>query len=308
MTSFEDAADRSPVHLHLLGVAQLLAGQPFLAGRTLMSALAKDPSLRAAHVDLAAALVHTERLGLALTCLINVIDRTTVRAVPSLAAVQGADAFPYPHDSPQAVRSYSRLCDVNALIKRRSDEFRFLTLRTADDAQARSHSPVLRAREVLRHTTALIALGELTDALLPFDQAAELLMPGQIGHQQFGSLIERLDGAELEQLARIGVAAGPRSTRDELLKRLQRRAPQSRVLAERHQPTMLERRFQEQEAHIEARVLAMELAGDTGGWTDIRRPIEQLRRRARASDFPEPYQVALLEAGDDPNKGDWLAS
>jgi hypothetical protein len=71
---------------------------------------------------------------------------------------------------------------------------------------------------------------------------------------------------------------------------------------------MLERRFQEREAHIEARLLARELIGDTEGWTDIRRPIDQLRRCARASDFPEPYQTALLEAGDDPNEGDWLAS
>ncbi|MEV0261349.1 hypothetical protein AB0I49_08385 [Streptomyces sp. NPDC050617] len=294
LSSFEGTAHQSPVHLRLLGIAQFLAGQPFLAIRTLLSVLAQDPGLSAAQVDLATVFAHTERIDMAMTCLIQVIDSTTAKAMRGPAAARTPDKFRFLPGTPQAAETTGRYYAANDLVRRRKDELSFLLLRTAEDAEARSRSRYLRAEEVLRHTTALIALGELTEVVHPFDQAAELLTPN----------LSFLDGAELEQLARIRIAAGPTSARDEVLGRLQKTAPQSRVLRDHHRPSMLERRLQEQDARFEAQLLAREAMNGVQGWTSLRRPIDHLVLRARASDHPEPYRAALVQAQAVPGGGD----
>ncbi|MER7684514.1 hypothetical protein [Streptomyces sp. NPDC097610] len=293
LEQFEEAASRGPLHLHLLGVAQLLAGQPFLAVRSLGNTVGANPQHRAARADLATAYAYTERLDMARVVLAKLVDAVTAETVPALAALGGPESLRYPHDSPQAVAACRRFNDLGALVGRRKREETFLLLRTADDAQARSEAPRLSVDQSLRHAISLMELGELADVVHPFDQATEILL----AHYPV------LESEQWEQLARILVAAGPRSDRDKALGYLKEAAPQSQVLRQHHQPSMLERRLLEQDAHFEAQLLALEVANGVRDWSDLRRPIEQLVRRARASDYPEPYQAALAKAGVVPNEG-----
>ncbi|MEV4341835.1 hypothetical protein [Streptomyces sp. NPDC049590] len=270
---FLDASTRGPVHQHLLGVAFLRTGQVFAAATTLFSALGADPRRRSLWVDAACAYAATERLDMAMWLLAHVV-----------AGFEGVGPYasPYPAGSPRAAEARNRLVAVRDLRGRRADELRFLELRTAADEEIRGQpgDEPLGTERLLLHTAALISLGEAQDALQPFERAAALLEEDKLP----------LVGATLEQLARIRLAIGPARERDEVLARLRRSAPRSRVLERVHRPTHLERRVREQEAELEALLLATEAER---GQRSLRDPLEQLRLRARAAEHPEPYRQAL---------------
>ncbi|WP_371776346.1 hypothetical protein [Streptomyces sp. NBC_01438] len=273
---FFKAARRGPVHQHLLGIAMLRAGHAFAATSSLLSALGGDPRRRGAWVDAACAYAAVERPEMAMWLLAHV--------VPGFSTV-GPNASPYPADSRRSAEASNRLIALRELHRHRTDELRFLGLRTAADEEIRGRlgEEPLGTERLLLHTAALISLGEAQDALQPFDRAAALL-------EQEAPVV----GTTLEQLARIRVAAGPARERDEVLARLRRTAPQSMVLARLHQPTLLERNMREQEARFEALLLDTEAER---GQQSLREPLEQLRLRARASEHPEPYREALARHG-----------
>ncbi|MGW0737235.1 hypothetical protein [Streptomyces sp. NPDC002851] len=281
---FLEASTRGPVHEHLLGVAMLRAGQVFGAATSLLSALGVDPRRRGVWVDAACAYAAAERLELAMWLLAHV--------VAGFDEI-GPHASPYPAHSPRSAEAHNRLVAVRDLHRQRADELRFLQLRTAVDEEIRGRlgEEPLGTDRLLLHTTALISLGEAQDAPDPFDRAAALLEQDQLP----------LVGTELEQLARIRIAAGPAQERDEVLARLRRIAPHSRVLERLHQPTLMERRIREQEAGFEALLLATEVER---GQQSLREPLEQLRLRARASEHPEPYREALSRLGGHGRKGE----
>ncbi|MFF3173279.1 hypothetical protein ACFVQ0_11695 [Streptomyces sp. NPDC057900] len=280
---FFKAATRGPVHQHLLGIAMLRAGQVFGATGALLSALGADPRRRGAWVDAACAYAAVERPEMAMWLLAHV--------VPGFSTVS-PNASPYPTDSRRSAEANNRLVALRDLHRQRTDELRFLGLRTAADEEIRGRlgEEPLGTDRLLLHTAALISLGEAQDALRPFDRAAALLEQDALP----------VVGTTLEQLARIRIAAGPARERDEVLARLRRTAPQSMVLARLHQPTLLERDMHEQEARFEALLLATEVER---GQQSLREPLEQLRLRARAPEHPEPYREALARHGGDGRSG-----
>lgn len=210
---------------------------------------------------------------------------------PGFSAV-GPNASPYPADSRGSTEASNRLVALRELHRQRTDELRFLGLRTAADEEIRGRlgEEPLGTDRLLLHTAALISLGEAQDALRPFDRAAALLEQDALP----------VVGTTLEQLARIRIAAGPARERDEVLARLRRTAPQSMVPARLHQPTLLERNMHEQEARFEALLLDTEVER---GQQSLREPLEQLRLRARASEHPEPYREALAHHGGQGRNG-----
>ncbi|MEU5825912.1 MULTISPECIES: hypothetical protein [Streptomyces] len=273
---FYEAARRGPAYEHLLGVALLRAGQVFGAAHSLLSALGADPRRRGAWADAATAYAATGRLEMATWLLAHV-----VQGFEDI----GPHASPYPNDSSRAAEAHNRLVAIQRRHLQHADELRFLDLRTAADAEIRERlgDEPLGTERLLLHTAALISLGEARDALEPFDRAAALLEQDPLPA-----------GATLEQMARIRIAAGPAQERDEVLALLQRTAPHSEVLTRLHRPTLLERRMSEQEASLEALLLATEAERGQQG---LREPWEQLRLRARASEHPEPYREALTRLG-----------
>lgn len=281
---FFEVATRGPVHEHLLGVALLRAGQVFAAATALLSALSAGPRRRGAWVDTACAYAAAERPEMAMWLLAHVV---------SGFENVGPHTSPYPAGSQRAAMAHNRLIAVRDLRRQRADELRFLELRTAADGEIRERlgEEPLGTDRLLLHTAALVALGEAKDALDPFDRAAALLEQDRLP----------LAGALLEQLARIRVAVGPARERDEVLARLRRLAPRSAVLAAVQQPTLLERRTREQEAGFEAMLLETEAER---GQRSLREPWEQLRLRARASEYPGPYQEALSGLGGHGRKGE----
>jgi hypothetical protein len=283
LTPFLKASTRGPVHEHLLGIALLRAGQVFGAYQTLLQALAADPRRRGVWVDAACACAATERLEMAVWLLAHV--------VPGFEEI-GPHACPYPADSPRSAEANNRLVALRDLRRQRVDELRFLELRTAADQEIRERlgKEPLGSERLLLHVSALISLGEARDALDPYDRAAVLL-------EHEGLPV----GPMLEQLARIRIAVGPVPERDEVLERLRRSAPRSEVLTRLHRPTLLERRMWEQEAGLEARLLETEVAR---GQQSLREPLEQLRLRARASEYPEPYREALARLGEHGGKAE----
>lgn len=274
---FFGAATRGPVYEHLLGVALLRAGQVFGAATSLLSALGADPRRRGAWVDAATAYAATERLDMAMWLLAHV-----VQGFEDI----GPHTCPYPNDSSRAAEAHNRLVAMQRQHLQHVDELRFLDLRTAMDAEIRERvgDEPLGTERLLLHTAALISLGEARDALEPFDRAAELLEQDLLP----------VAGATLEQMARIRIAAGPARERDEVLALLRRTAPHSEVLTRLHRPTLLERHMHEQEASLEALLLATEAEREQ---QSLRDPREQLRLRARASEHPEPYREALTRLG-----------
>jgi hypothetical protein len=279
-----DTVDESPRHKHLLAVYCLQCDLPFIAVYFLRRAVGEDVELHSAWVDLSAAYLRAGRPELA--------GWSLTRVLPEGLGLPGiGPARPYADGGPEQSEVRERLLTVTGLLHRRRTEAEFLRLRVAaceenaptppPGSPPEAASP--SAPAVALHATALMELGRLLDVAEPFEEAVRLLE----------GAVETVATAQLlELLAKARIASGPVPERDRALATLRDALPESPVLRTVRAGTVEGRRLLEMEADCEAMVLAGELSEGNDGTA----PLDRLRWRARASDFPAPYLVASVRA------------
>ncbi|MER6999238.1 hypothetical protein [Streptomyces sp. NPDC000410] len=279
----EQAATGGRAEKHLFALAYLRAEMPFAALTTLGELGQAHLDSIAIRMDLATVAARAGRLALAESVILGCLAQRLKAGMEE--------------EGPEFEEFVARLREVRTRGDR-SVERRFLELRIAageemDEQADPDRGPSTEA--VLLYARALISLGELDDALPPFQRAVAVLekhLP-QVPHSV----------RVLETLAEARMGCGPPEALRQALRRLREAAPDSPVLREARGPSLDERRLAELEAHHESRHLLGELMANADASEEVADALEAtLRRRGRTSRTAHPYlmatALAVLHRGD----------